>query len=347
MECWGQGNPLQSPHLSEVLIAALTSTFRLLICDLDGTLISSADMWFEAATRCVRRYYEHFGLEGPLPTRAITDSMIGEPPGAAFARLLPTVTEPDLERLETYAREEEARLLSRDRGTSPYDLALPGVREVLAAFRAGGGQVAVASNCDERYLNVALPAAGLTELIDFPLCITSELHTKAAMVERALELASTRRALMVGDRAFDADAAAAHGVPFLARGAGYASNDRDHAAIRGAETTFTDWHEMPAHLTARHLCLVRLLTKVFGKGYHSLRVLGPSGAGRTLLAEELREISATFGSGLEVEEGAADGGHREGEGRVWVTRGEQVSGVSAHWYLDQTRITFPELKPCP
>ena len=64
-------------------------SFEAVIFDLDGTLIDSADLWYRAACQAVRRYYDAIGVEGPLPSRARTDSLIGEPPGPLIARLVP------------------------------------------------------------------------------------------------------------------------------------------------------------------------------------------------------------------------------------------------------------------
>ncbi|MCB9883297.1 MAG: HAD family hydrolase [Planctomycetes bacterium] len=301
------------------------TTVELLICDLDGTLIASDTMWFHAARRAVTRYHERRGSTGALPVREVTDGMIGEPPGAAFARLVPEDADPDLGLLEDLAREEEALELARGE-----DLAIPGAREVLREFRRQGGKVAVASNCDTRYLALALPAGRFEELVDLPLCIdpTRDRHTKADLVREALDTFGTRRAVMLGDRAFDADAARAHGVPFFGRIGGYAKGDADRRAFEEAEGHFTRWQDVPALLERRVRTLDELLGAVLEMGCLRVGVTGPRGVGRSTFAEELRERARVrFGLSTPVGPGSEASPTRPADGVLEVADGTCSAGA--------------------
>ena len=92
----------------------------------------------------------------------------------------------------------------------------PGARQLLVDLHSAGVDVALASNCGRRYLESFLDAFSLRAIVREAYCADSPgIGSKADMVREILDATGAKRAVMVGDRDGDRQAARAHGVPFV------------------------------------------------------------------------------------------------------------------------------------
>lgn len=199
---------------------------RLVIWDVDGTLIDSADEIASAVALC-------FADEGiAAPTPVAVRAIIGLTLPVAFDHLHPGLDPARIGRMVDGYRAHFNR--RRDElGVAPL---FPGIRQVLDTLAtAGETHLAVATGKSRQSLMPILDGHGLTEL--FASIQVSDDHPSkphpsmllAAMAELDVGPAST---VMVGDTSFDMDMARAAGVAALGVGWGY------HAAERLAADLF-------------------------------------------------------------------------------------------------------------
>jgi HAD superfamily hydrolase (TIGR01509 family) len=94
--------------------------------------------------------------------------------------------------------------------------AFPGVREVFAALRAGGGRIALATDCKGPELKHYLSLLDVTDLIDAVACGDDVEHGKpdprlVGLALRKLGIPAGQ-AVMIGDTPYDAEAARGAGT---------------------------------------------------------------------------------------------------------------------------------------
>ena len=105
----------------------------------------------------------------------------------------------------------------------PYD----GVPELLKALKSKGYLTAVCSNSSARYITRVLKTLGLFELID-EIAPLQPGMTKRETLGILLEKVKPCRAVMVGDRIYDMQAAEHNGIGFVGCRYGYGKNELDH-----------------------------------------------------------------------------------------------------------------------
>ncbi|MBL6720410.1 MAG: HAD family hydrolase [Planctomycetes bacterium] len=199
---------------------------RAAIFDLDGTLVATDRFWPDAARAGALRAFAELGLDAAPPESEVWMDMVGQPLEDAFAAAFPELEDDARSLLLARCVEEEHRLLDEGRAGL-----LPGVTEALAALRADGVRVGVASNCSGAYLDQMMRGLGLEQWVEEPRCLDSPgIRDKGDMVEDLLLTFGTRHAVMVGDRAGDRDAAWANGLPHVHLARGYAARGEEFEA---------------------------------------------------------------------------------------------------------------------
>jgi len=198
---------------------------KTLIFDLDGTLIDSAKVVYPAFREAIR-HFPHL----PLPNESTMASTFGMPDYKVWETLMPNGTPAEL--LQASQLSDNAI----ESGLYNSDVTFPGAHAVLAALRKRGCTLTVASNCGVQYLQAILNSQSLTSFFDTPLCLES-VHgrVKADILEAHFRHFRKDDAWMIGDRASDMEAAAAHGIPAIGCALG---------------TQFGDLHELR---TAKHV----------------------------------------------------------------------------------------------
>ena len=261
--------------------------FDAVLFDLDGTLVATDRFWPDAARAGARLAFEELGLERRLPSPREWMALVGRPLAEGFAELFPDLEPAQRKHLLERCVEAEHRLLAEGRAGT-----LPGVIETLETLSEAGVGLAIASNCSRSYLEAMLGELGLERWIGEARCLDSPgIDDKADMIEDLLLTLGTRRAVFVGDRIGDRDAAWANGLPHVHLARGYApgmERVEAEAVIEGMDSLLPRLQERARWVDS--------LAALAGEG-ELLGITGGPGSGKTLLAEELAE------RGLEVREG--------------------------------------------
>jgi len=198
---------------------------KLVVFDLDGTLNATALYSLPAQRKAIAE----FG--GPCYSDEVLRSCLGRRPSDYARELLPGLSEEDY---DLYLQRElywESVLMPM------WHDSFPGVPEMLRRLQAEGYTTAICSNSSIHYITMVLKNLELTDAID---CIQPLLPgmTKVDTLKKLLAEQSPDRAVMVGDRVYDKEAAQANGLPFIGCLYGYCPpevEDADAAVQDGAE----------------------------------------------------------------------------------------------------------------
>jgi len=183
----------------------------LVIFDIDGTLLATDAFWLDLGLAAVNRVYRLHGIEEPPPAEQRFLEAMGLPMRAFWEHVLPGEHHPLAEEMEAEAQELEQVAFGQGLGAM-----YPGARQLLDDLHAAGIDVALASNCGRRYLESFLDAFDLRAIVREAYCAdTPGIGSKADMVREILRATGAKRAVFVGDRGGDRQAAHAHGVPFV------------------------------------------------------------------------------------------------------------------------------------
>jgi phosphoglycolate phosphatase len=269
-------------------MTAMPLCFDAVLFDLDGTLVATDRFWPDAARQGTLRAFAELGIERELPTRLDWMSMVGHEIGAGFARVFPDLTPDQRQALldSCTAAEDEAL---RAGGA----VLLPGVQEALTALAARGVDMGIASNCGQGYLSAMYVGLGLDRWIAEPRCLdTPGISNKADMIEDLLHTFGTRRAVMVGDRAGDRDAAWENGVPHMHLARGYALAGESVEC----EATLEGFDELIPILSRRATWIADALRRVgLTPAAKALGVTGRSASGKSLFAGDVVRVLASEG----------------------------------------------------
>ena len=184
----------------------------LIAFDLDGVLYSSepfiADAYRAAIAEVNRRRPASFAR---VPaTREILDH-VGWPVSAILQRLFPSVEPAAVQLLYDVLLDVICGFVEQRAGALYAE-----VPSTLAQLAATGYRLAVASNGRARYVNSVLSTYGIASLF-LPVVTADQVGDKAAVLRTYLERyrITPRRAVMVGDRSSDVDAARAVDCHFV------------------------------------------------------------------------------------------------------------------------------------
>lgn len=263
--------------------------FDAVVFDLDGTLVATERFWVAAAMRGAQRGFDELGLTRALPSPQEWLSMVGSPLELAFERVFAELTRPQRARILALCVEEEHAALDAG-GAAP----MPGAFEVLHALSARGVRIGIASNCSSAYLEAMLDGLrdgqrSLRSFVDQARCLDSpRVRNKTDMVRDLLEKFGTRSAVMLGDRASDAEAAHANALPHIHVASGFAGPDERVEC----ESTVAGLGEVLAVLGRRARWIATALERTPAR---TLGVTGRPAVGKSTFARDAARVASAAG----------------------------------------------------
>lgn len=181
---------------------------NLAIFDLDGTL-NRTDLYAVDAHAQARRE-----LHYPPLVPAFLISTFGGRSCDYVKTLLPGADE---QAKQAYlSRVADLELKYMEKSSAPFD----GIPEMLERLRRAGCVIAVCSNSSTRYIESVLHYTGLKKYIDEVQPLQPGM-TKVETLGLLIKRLQPSRAVMVGDRAFDLEAARKNNLPFVGCRFGY------------------------------------------------------------------------------------------------------------------------------
>lgn len=205
--------------------SVVTRTWSSVLFDLDGTILDSAPGIIDALTDT----FTHLGL--PVPSREDFMAYIGPPLLASLQERAGLSEEKAREALAIYRND-----FRRD---GAFDSAIfPGVIGLLDSLRDAGVPLAIATSKPESQARPILDHFGLTDYFTVIAGASEDdaRTSKAHVVGHALaELrnagADISHAVLIGDRIYDVEGAAAHHIPTIIVEWGYGSPAEAEGAI--------------------------------------------------------------------------------------------------------------------
>ena len=269
--------------------------FDAVLFDLDGTLVATDRFWGPAARTGCRRAFRELGLDREPPSSEAWMDMVGLPFDQGLRQVLPELDAASLAVVGRHCLAEEERRLQAG-GAAP----MPGALELLGGLAQAGVAVGVASNCSGAYLEHMLgPGLGLGPLVREARCLDSPgVRHKADMIRDLLAVFGTRRAVFVGDRETDREAAWENGLPHVHCRFGFASADEEG----GAQAVIEDLGQLASVLERRRSWIEEALERAgvlrsldAGPAPVAVGITGPPCVGKTLFARDAAEVASAHG----------------------------------------------------
>lgn len=181
---------------------------KLVVFDLDGTL-NRTDLY---AVQAHKLALAEFGITDISDEKI--SSHFGARPEDYIKDYFPNATKEQEAAYHKKASQYENELI-KEHG-KPFD----GIPSLLAQLKQEGYLLAVCSNSSARYINMVLDILHLKEYISFIQPLLPDM-TKKETLGLLLEAVSADKAIMVGDRIYDMQAAEKNNLPFIGCAYGY------------------------------------------------------------------------------------------------------------------------------
>lgn len=207
---------------------------KLVVFDLDGTL-NRTDLFAVDAHLTALREYGRTDVWGEQVAATF---------GAAWQDYMKVLLpDADPATWKAYlARVAELEVIFMKERGAPF----AGAEQMLSDLRGYGFRTAVCSNASARYITVVLETLGLMPLIDCIQPLVAGMSKKDTL-RLLLARETPAKAVMVGDRCYDLEAARANGIPFI--GCLYGFNPEE---VKTADKTVLHASEITA-------CVLQLL----------------------------------------------------------------------------------------
>jgi HAD superfamily hydrolase (TIGR01549 family) len=220
------------------------SKIDLVILDLDGTLYSSTATTLGAVERAVRDLNDRHGLDLRRPPDELILSGVGLTRREFAAKVFPDLPERYHGEIDELVWHWERELVQNGRGSL-----YPGAIDALEAIASGGYRLAVATNAGRGYMNHILDYFEIRRYFADARCAGQEgTLDKAELIALILDELSAApwRAVMVGDRRSDVDAARRAGVFAIGCTWGFGSGPE----LEDADELIGRFDELPGAVSA-------------------------------------------------------------------------------------------------
>jgi len=218
--------------------------FDLVILDLDGTLYCSSPTTLGAVQHAVRDLNERHGLSVSVPDDKTILSGVGRTRPEFVRAVFPELSERYYDDMDELVWKWENALIERGHGSL-----YPGTAEALTGIVEAGHRLAVATNAGTAYMDHILDAFELRSFFDDIRCAGCEgTSDKADLIRTILRNLAVRpeKAVMVGDRGSDIDAAARAGTASIGCTWGFGSESE----LQGADRIARAVSELPPILAS-------------------------------------------------------------------------------------------------
>ena len=213
----------------------------MIILDIDGTLFDSVNF----NTQNLNTTLKHFGY-----TYRVTEEVVRKNLGCTaedyYKNVLNQESYKEWEQLRAYARLHVGEMIKQ------YGKAFDGVKETFEMLHNRGIKLILYSNCSRLYLDHAVDRMGISPFITYAECVKDNGLTKIALVDKILKMYPNEKAIIVGDRWHDVEAAKANHLPSVAATYGFGDDD-----MSLADTAIT--------------CISELSGRIGGKEWHGSR----------------------------------------------------------------------------
>lgn len=208
----------------------MTNEIKLAVFDLDGTL-NQTHLYSVAAGR---KALEEMGQDPGSYTDDQLIACLGKR-GVDYTReLIPGITDADIAKYLALELEWEKHFITLNADC------YAGIRESLQTLRDCGWKTAVCSNSKYSYIDMVLDALGIAPLIDYKQELVDGL-TKVGTLGLLLDRVKPVKAVMVGDRIYDHEAAIGNQIPFVGCAYSYTPHE-----IRDGEGIAQSGYELAA-----------------------------------------------------------------------------------------------------
>ena len=207
---------------------------RIVAFDNDGTLYPAGAEVCRSVLNAHRSYVREHGLDIPTPAIEWVQARIGAAAAEFYEMMMPGQPRSVVDDFEEYCLHHEKNAI--DERPALYD----GARDLLAELKSAGRILLLVSNGSPRYLKHIWQAAGYGEFFSqmYPYG-PPDFGTKGERLKLAHEDWGGGRAVMIGDRHSDWEAAKFAGLPFIGCRYGYGEEselkDADHVVDRVEE----------------------------------------------------------------------------------------------------------------
>ena len=205
----------------------LLSLKKLVVFDLDGTLNQIHLFSVPAHQQAMLE------MKIEMKSSELIKSTFGQKSNETVKILAPTLDEAG----QTHYYKRVSVLESEN--IVKYGKPFNGIPEMLKSLKDGGYILAVCSNASIRYITMVLDALDIHQYISHIQPKFAE-HTKVYALGRLLEELNPEKAVMVGDRKYDLEAARGNNIPFIGCLYGYCPAEIEDAdiTVKSAEELF-------------------------------------------------------------------------------------------------------------
>jgi phosphoglycolate phosphatase len=190
---------LKSIHLLNK--PSLTKNNKLLVFDMDGTILKSDEYSIESIQLAMRDLFDDYAFDGEVISVEKIHSFIGAPHTEFYKSVLPQEMRQHWNELHERVFAYEAELLPIK------GKCFPTVEDTLYQLKADGYKMTLASNCSYDYFKKVIESLKLERFFENCLCVGQRPgKTKTDLILEQKKYFKSKKAIFMGDRIYDIEA---------------------------------------------------------------------------------------------------------------------------------------------